>query len=48
MNHELYVKRIIALDNARARARNPEWKKLWLDIQKRLIRENQGTFKELH
>jgi len=48
MNHELYVRRIIALENARKNANNPEWKKLWFDMQKRLIKENQGTFTELH
>ena len=48
MNHALYVRRIIALDNARKRAKNPEWKKLWHDIQKKLIRENRDTYMELH
>jgi len=48
MKHSEYIRRITALENARERAKNPEWKKLWHDIQKRLVKENQGTFKELH
>ena len=46
MTHELYIRRIMSLSAAAKRAKNPEWKKLWIDMMNQLIDNNRAEFEE--